>query len=451
MTQNKNSSEKIEDHPIAKIINNFLHDIRDIDSGAKHFVPLSIALLAFRFEAAIDDFKNGAEKINSDNSAQKAAGIKKTHDAIDLLERIDKSKLPKALEKSLFLGLFSAFDSYTGKLLFEIFVKKPDTLNGIKGNISFKEAMRFDDSKSLRESIICETIENFRRESYIDQFNKLENWFDFRTLREYDNWPKFIECTQRRNLMTHCDGKVTKQYLNICRQNKYEFSEDIKEGSILQLRPDYFLNSCELIMETGVKLGQTLWRKLFPQEIHKADEHLSNISYDFLKLSKWHLVELFCMFFHEQTHEAQDINKKIITVNHSIALKRMDKTDALRDILDKLDCSGAALDFRLALDVLKDDYSGAAETMHRLGKESTIVKEESYHLWPLFDDFRSREEFLNAYEKIYGYPFIQEQTKKAKIKEASLKEKLQVEDKEIEKQKDSKGLINKLLSLLPKL
>lgn len=368
---------------------------------------------------------------------------------LSLLDRIEKSKLPIALARSLFLGLFSFFDAFKGKLLFDIFKRKPSMLKAFDKNVSLREVLSVGNFKSLRNYLITDVIQDLGRDSYVDQFKKLESWFGLE-LRKFNHWADFVECGQRRNLITHCDGKVNKQYLTLCRENDYKFKKDLKEGKTLPLDHDYFLNSCELIMEVGFKLGQTLWRKVFPEELNTADHHLTNISYEFLRLKKWTLTEITCEYLLSLKHDMKDVDKKIGLVNYAIALKKMGDKERLNEIIEKIDWSGAALAFRLAVSVIKEDYKEAAQFMRKIGKESELVQEESYHIWPLFDDFRGSMEFLEAYEEIYGYPFIKEQQKKADKKEEELKKKIvSLKGKEKIKKKELKELLNIILSLLP--
>ncbi len=259
-----------------------------------------------------------------------------------------------------------------------------------------------------------------------------------------------MECSQRRNLITHCDGKVNKQYIVICKGNGYKFSKEIKVGESLDLNPEYFLNSCNLIMEVGLKFGQTLWRKVFPSELNKADHHLTDIAYDFLRLKKWDLARLTCEYLLEFKHGIKDVDRKIGLVNYAIALKRIGDKKRLNEVIKEIDWSGADSTFRLAISVINEDYKTAAQLMRAIGKENDRIKEECYHIWPLFEDFRGTDEFLKTYKEIYGYAFIKEQQKKASKREKEIKKTVKaLKRKGKTKKEEIKELLNLLLSILP--
>jgi hypothetical protein len=74
-------------------------------------------------------------------------------------------------------------------------------------------------------------------------------------------------------------------------------------------------------------------------------------------------------------------------------------------------------DFKIAKAVLLDDYEEAARLMEIIGKEGELITENSYLTWPLFRNFRSSDEFLKAYEKIYGYSFAVEAKKEVERSE----------------------------------
>ncbi|MBL8168881.1 MAG: hypothetical protein JNJ50_12035 [Acidobacteria bacterium] len=95
-------------------------------------------------------------------------------------------------------------------------------------------------------------------------------------------------------------------------------------------------------------------------------------------------------------------------VNYAISLKFDGKIEDAKKVLDSLDWSDTSNDFKLAYKVLSDDYQGASELMRRIGERGDYITEHAYHIWPLFHVFRQTEEFLRAYESIYGYSFTEE-------------------------------------------
>jgi hypothetical protein len=335
------------------------------------------------------------------------------------------------IESSLFLGMFSAYDAFSGDLLTAIYLKKPDLFQKVNRSVPVSEILQFKSFEDLRESVLQGEVESFRRKSYVEQFDDLQVTFGIE-LKTFEHWPHFVECGQRRNLMTHCGGIVSEQYLKICAKEGYKFTESVCVGDRLKLGAPYFMSSCELMMEVGLKLGQTLWRKLFPDELSEAEDHLNNVIYnDCLRNERWKRAITFGNFAVTQKKFSGDVNYKIAIVNYVIGLKFAGTSDKATAVLAGLDWSGAGNDFKLAKAVLLDDYDTAASIMKMIGKRGQFIIEHAYHEWPLFHEFRKSDQFLGAYEEIYEYPFVAELQRTADKAQALTQEELDKQEREV--------------------
>jgi hypothetical protein len=312
------------------------------------------------------------------------------------------------MENSLFVGLFSAFDAFTGELVNAMYQKKPELFHTITRSVTLGEILQFESVDALKQDLLEKEIEAFRRESYTEQFEAFGRRFDLK-LTSFDRWSEFVEASQRRNLYTHADGKVSEQYLSVCEKAGYSFSKRPKVGEKLTLGPKYFFGTCELVMEVGLMLGQTLWRKVFEEEHEKADLHLNNVVYNALLHERWTYASRVSKFgLHPMiAHQSKDMQLRIRVVNSAIALKFGGDADQCQQLMNKFDWSASLREFRLAAAVLGDDFDGAARIMKEIGKAGEILSEPAYHVWPLFREFRASPQFLSTYEEIYGYGFPQ--------------------------------------------
>jgi len=96
-------------------------------------------------------------------------------------------------------------------------------------------------------------------------------------------------------------------------------------------------------------------------------------------------------------------------------------------VLDKKDWSATTYDFKLAYAVLTESYSDAYKLMEKIGKKGELINELSYHDWPLFREFRDREEFFDGYLAVYGYKYSSKlsflaEEKKAEVEDVNLEE-----------------------------
>ncbi|QBQ54783.1 hypothetical protein [Nitrosococcus wardiae] len=416
------SSELTEGFEVTEVIDTFLHRILDIEDCAKEYIV-----------AAAEAYNDNAEKLRAEiESHQKTLqdeedekirvltvkGLRKT---LRNIERHNNSSPVTTLEKSLFISLFSAFDKFVGDLVAVLYSKKPDLYKNINKEISLSEALKYESMDELRQAFLDKEIESIRRKSYIDQFRDLENKFSIK-LTKFDQWPYFVERSQRRNLFTHCDGVVSKQYLDVCREVGCKMKGGINVGDQLEIGEKYLFQSCMLVAQVGVMLGQTLWRKTLEDELEKADSHLSNIVFNYLHMEHWGNAISISEFSQGLPKMSTDQMERIFAVNYAIALRAVDKRKQAKDILDKKDWSATTYDFKLAYSILTDDYAEAEKIMYKLGKEGELINEFSYHDWPLFREFRDSKEFFSGYEKVYGYRYSSKLSQIAESKKAEVEQ-----------------------------
>lgn len=119
------------------------------------------------------------------------------------------------------MQMFSEFDAFTGALLKAIYIKNEDLLKGISREITLRELFDYQSIDDIKRSMLEKEIETFRRDSYIDQFSSLEKKFQIQ-LKKFDEYPEFIELSQRRNIFVHNDGLVSDQYL-WCEREGWKF------------------------------------------------------------------------------------------------------------------------------------------------------------------------------------------------------------------------------------
>lgn len=422
-------------HPIAKSIETALHRLMDIDESARLFIPMAKNNKKSQLNVLAESLKKSAESLG--DKRKERAGVTKEINAVlnsaRALSRLANSKIPEIMESSLFLGLFSTFDAFMGTLLTAIYSKRPELFNRINQQMVLSQILQHKSFEDLKEKILQSEIERFRRQSYVEQFEELEKTFGI-TLKAFERWPQFVECSQRRNLITHCDGVVSEQYINVCQSNGHSFSSPVSVGDVINVGSEYFSNACQLLIEVVFKLGQTLWRKVIPEESQDADSHINQVIFDFLLDEKYQLVQIFSEFYLSQKHQiSSDVSRKIATINYAISLKFDGKPDKMNQLLRSVDWTATANEFKLAEAVLSDRFFDAAKIMKRMGKEGEILTEPDYHQWPLFREFRKTEPFLDSYKQIYGYSFAEELNRSIEVQLEAKEESTHPEKKLLSK------------------
>ncbi|WP_321288498.1 hypothetical protein [Alcaligenes phenolicus] len=327
----------------------------------------------------------------------------------NVIRRLEELRLESSsavLAKSLFTQLFAEFDSYMGDLLKAIYLKNNNLLKGISREISLSEIMDHEDLTSVKMTMLDKEIETFRRDSYVEQFSNLEKKFNLQ-LRKFPEWGKFVELSQRRNILMHNGGIVSDQYLLVCDREGYKFESRPKLGENVVVTYEYLSYSARLLSKVGLMLGYTLWSKIFPSELESIHSSLNDTIYMCLQQKRWELVsDLFDFALSDQMVKGiSEINLRIRIINIAIGLSFSEKKEKSLAVIDSFDWSASYRDFRLAISVLKEDFEEAVKLMRSIGRTGELVNQAAYHTWPLFEKFRERPEFYDVYFDIYKEPF----------------------------------------------
>lgn len=402
------ASPKPPPHPFALAVATLFHSARDVEDCVGQYVPLAVE----RHNATLGELKEEATSLKARCAAlderEQGAAIRQLFDTVNHWERWANSNPGNTLRVGLLLRLFSAYDFFVGTFLRALFEKKSELFNKLGGEVKIANVLEAADLNAFKAGILTDYIDGFRRTSYSEQFGTLEKLSSISKLTAFPNYARFIEAGQRRNLFAHCGGVVSDQYLAKCRDAGHEAAANIKLGDTLTLDDAYVKRASRLVMEVALKLSQTLWRKLFPDELASADGELHRVAFQGLQLQEWEWAEMVCEFDCGLPRHSNERFQLLALVNRAIAAKQRGRADETTSLLGSEDWSAKASEFSLAVAVLLDRYDEAAAIMRRIGNKGEMVTGASYHLWPLFREFRGSPEFLDAYKDVFGYAFVQD-------------------------------------------
>lgn len=415
-------STKIEKSDFEKEIDKY---IKHIDSQA-NIVPLvtSLIRIKLRQEAeTLDSFINKNTLSESfdekENTGKLIIPSDKIKDFLRLNSQVETTSLAfNLLPINFVVSFVSQYDAYLGGLIRSIFKSQPGLLSNSEKNISFSELVKFSSIEEAYESFIEKEVESVLRESHLKQFKWLESKLNTPLTKDLPSFSDFIEITERRNLFVHCNGTVSRQYLEVCKENKVKDIENVTLGEQLTVSPTYFKKCYIVLFEIGVKLGQVIWRKLKPDELEAADSHLNDVCYQLLIDGHYNLALNLLTFATEilKKHIDQEMIC-ILNINKALAYYLLGKKEECVNSLNKCDWSATSDKFKLATSVIREEYPKSIQIMKSIGASNQHINKDAYREWPLFKNFRKTKEFKLAYKEIFNEDFVYLETKPRKLED----------------------------------
>lgn len=408
VTQKKEEKPGPEQPPIRKAIQKFVTDMRAIADA----FPVTIRAVQDVNAKAKADFEifleNRAKKVPADNTDESKfeIAISQWPEFKEIFEKFIHSQAALVfIPRSSLTTLVSQFDAYVGHLLKAIFLMKPEAVNALGANISFKEVLDLGSIDDARDYIIEREIDSILRSSHYDQIKWFEDKLKIHLIKKYDKFCDFIETTERRNLFVHTDGRISRQYLKVCKSHGIDVNDDKKVGEILSVDRKYIEHANAVLFEVGVLLGHLAWRKLKKEEIRVSDSHLIEITYDSIKREKYDVAIRILEFVLNNFGKLESERTQLThVINLANSYRLAGNKERCAELMKRHDWRAKGFEFRMAEAVLSENYSAATNLMERIGSAGEIDKED-YRRWPLFIGFRETPEFLKTFEKIFGETF----------------------------------------------
>lgn len=425
-----------------KLNKNLQTFLRHIDS-IRDTLPMTILLLQPYNKKANDDFisflNKNVQEIEEDDGKKRILVKQDDAKVFETLERNASTSAlaSKIIPESLFVSLISQYDAFLTRLLRAIYEIKPDVLNGSERNLTFSQLVEMKSIDNAREFIIDKEVDTVLRKSHSEQFDYLEKLIGIKLREKLPIWQKFIEVTERRNLLVHCDGIISNQYFKNCKDHKCILSEELKVGDRLGVPPEYFREAYECLFEIAVKLSHTIWRKLLADDLKAADRELNDICFSLVNSEAFKLADILLTFGYEQKDHFNDSLKNVFIINGALSKYLQDKKEETKKILKIKDWSASSDDFKLAYEVLTDNYDEAYSIMNKIGNNGDVDRSD-YKEWPLFTKIREEKKFKDTFKKIFKEDYTVLETPKRPVQELI--------SKEIEKNKSLKDKTVKKIS-----
>jgi hypothetical protein len=305
------------------------------------------------------------------------------------------------IPSSLLVTLVSRFDAFLGRIIRVMIEVRPELIGTGDRALTLKQLNELGDYDAAREFLIEKEIESVLRKSHSEHFDWLESRLDIPLRKDLPAWKAFVELTERRNLLVHCDGIVSHQYLSNCREAKVDTST-IAVGSKLDVPHEYFRSACDCILEIGVKLTHVIWRKLLPDDREAADDALNTTGFELIIHENFRLAKELLRFSSSVIKKhASERHRLMFLVNWAQACKWGGGDTECNELLANEDWSAKGQEFQICAYALMENYEKTCELMRAIGDKGS-VKAVDYREWPVFRKARREKSFTDTYKNIFG-------------------------------------------------
>jgi hypothetical protein len=298
------------------------------------------------------------------------------------------------LSESILTMAVATFEALLAGLASEHYILFPGTLDSTDREFSLADLARFSTIDDARHAAIEERVLRLMRGSLDDWAAWFESRYKLVAFREFVDFDELTEIFQRRHILMHSGGRVSRLYLD----NVPSPPADARLGGRLRTDHDYVVNALDAINVIGILTGVVLWCRWTKGEADYARERLFEVMYSLMLAGRWKAVR-------DMTRAVLDhlamlgSQREVTQVNFWLAQKRLGEFDNVKDDVTNWDTSALAGRFSIAkaalLDELDELFSTIIPAYHKGDISQGAVVE-----WPLLEEFRADERYATLLEQI---------------------------------------------------
>jgi hypothetical protein len=193
------------------------------------------------------------------------------------------------------------------------------------------------------------------------------------------DWDDVVEAFQRRHVVIHNGGLVSRQYLS----NVPAASS--KVGERLPINHDYLVHVFDELDVLGTALVVRAWGSWHKDQRDQSAGRLLQRSYELMLAERWTAVDSLCKIGAKLHCSAE--RRESIKVNGLNSRLELAGPDEIRGEVEAWDVSASADRFRLAKLVLLGDLAGASKMADALLKSGELTQGQ-LNEWPVLRTLR---------------------------------------------------------------
>lgn len=323
-------------------------------------------------------------------------GAERFDNAVSMLGEIEKQT--SILYKSSLMNIISTVECHFSNLIMSYY--KVNTKEITSGLISKKdkhftleELESFETLEDAKNHLIESKVENLLRGSFDDwiEFLKDKMKLNLGYLEAEKN--NIVEIFQRRNIVVHNQGIINSIYLS---KISKEYKKNLKKGEPILIDRVYLEKSIDTLELIFLLIGFELWKNKKPNDQKRFDQ-ISQIIEDCLFDNRWFIMKGLTRFLMGDA-KAPQVFKNMSKINNWLAHKKMGEFEVVKKDVEAEDFSSCTMDFIIC----KLALLGEKDKIFHYIDEAIISKSLTYldlEEWPIFDDYREEEKFINIISK----------------------------------------------------
>lgn len=316
------------------------------------------------------------------------------------------------LPASTLMSMVAAFDSIIADLVTVLLKKRKDKLNLGERSVPLADVLASASVDEIIDRFVLNEVYELLRGSHDEQVKFIEKNFDIDIRSDWKRWADFIEVFERRNLLAYGERAFTNRYSEICRRHGKTVNIR-KPGEKIELGRQYLRHAADTLLEFGVLLAFSLWRKHFKEEEQDAFAALNQAAYQFIIEGRLVVAENMLRYASSlKTTGCTEYTRRMMIVNRANALRKLKRQEEAETVLKSMDWSATSDYFQICVAAVRGDVDGVVSRMQAVkaeypGEEQKISKQE-FREWPVFDQMRTEEKFRNEFERIFGEQMLSE-------------------------------------------
>ena len=297
---------------------------------------------------------------------------------------------PDFLSESVLMMLLIKYEDSISRLYRYVIEKHPQAFLS-KKSITYSDLLSMkSDIEEIKKRFVDDEIDAIMREPIDDWYSSFNSKQKATFLFEDNLFDDFKEIYYRRNLVVHNQGIVNDIYLSYVKNTKAE------KGQKLFVDRKYLDRAFSL---TSLMLVDTFFglRKIADDKNELVEWIINSYGFKCLQEKKWEMAKyLYKVVLQDESILSADLI--VAKINYMIAIKNIDGVDAIRDEVNNLDVSALKLTFVAAKSALLNEYEQVSDILDKC-LEKNEIDSPSIKTWPLFNEFRESDEYIQFVER----------------------------------------------------